>query len=876
MNTRPSKSLRDRGFTLIELLIAIVLGGVIAGVTVAALLTSMNIASSTTDEVSDSSDAGLIATFLYRDAQSAGAVDPNTAQLSGIVGISMQSSAAGWAGCQQTGTMVVRFSWLDRAGSAAQNPVVVTYALDSSAQLVRRTCTNGTTVDVPLGRHVGAAVATCKPTSDCSTRSSSVTLTVRGVGVRAPVTFSMTAALRGTTQTGPSPANSSSVALVALGDPAAGAPCPNLTLSGTGAVTVIGDAVVDATCGVAPIVGDSTTLRPTGTSSSLVGITDPLAPLVAPTVTCPAGGVNPAVIGVSAAPDAVVVYPQQVTLTASTAFMPGRYVFCAGLAINAGTTTGTNVFFYIPGGTLSIAVGANVDVSAPNSGAYSNVLVWIPTTQTVTLAGGPRASSLRGIVYTPRSVVQISGGLAVNLGGLVTRRATISGAGGVRLGLPIPIQSTSPATLPTGEVAVAYSATVTTTGGTSSGRTWVASGLPAGLSMNSSTGVISGTSTTAGSFAVIITTFDGTRSATSSDHTISIVPKLTISGPLTLPVGKVGAAYTATTATATGGSPPYAWTAAGLPAGLSVGATTGTISGTPSVAGMFTVVVTVTDSAGRSTQQAYSLQIDTAVVVPPGCDVPAAGWQGEYFSNKTLTAPATLCRDDANIAFNWGSGAPAAGMPADNFSVRWTRKVTFIRGTYVFSVGSDDGARLYVDGVMVFDRWSDQSYPSPVPTVSVPLTAGDHVIVLEFYERGGAARATLSWTSPCTTNGTGWLGTYYSTVDLTGTPTLCRNDETVDFDWGQDAPVAEMPVDDFSVRWTRTLSFSKGNYTFSLGSDDGGRLYIDGVLVLDQWFDQPYPSQPPSVKIKMSSGSHTIMVEYYERSGDARAVLTWS
>jgi hypothetical protein len=121
------------------------------------------------------------------------------------------------------------------------------------------------------------------------------------------------------------------------------------------------------------------------------------------------------------------------------------------------------------------------------------------------------------------------------------------------------------------------------------------------------------------------------------------------------------------------------------------------------------------------------------------------GWKGEYFANASLTAPVKLCRDDASINFDWGGGAPAATLPADNFSVRWTRTQTFTAGNYTFVLGTDDGTKLFVDSALVLDIWGDQSYPSPPPSVKVHLSAGTHTIVVEYYEHAGVARATLSW-----------------------------------------------------------------------------------------------------------------------------------
>jgi hypothetical protein len=70
--------------------------------------------------------------------------------------------------------------------------------------------------------------------------------------------------------------------------------------------------------------------------------------------------------------------------------------------------------------------------------------------------------------------------------------------------------------------------------------------------------------------------------------------------------------------------------------------------------------------------------------------------------------------------------------------------VTFTGGSHTFTVGSDDGSRLFIDGVKVLDQWADQSYTTRAVTTT--LSAGPHAVVMEFYENGGLATATLAWT----------------------------------------------------------------------------------------------------------------------------------
>lgn len=126
--------------------------------------------------------------------------------------------------------------------------------------------------------------------------------------------------------------------------------------------------------------------------------------------------------------------------------------------------------------------------------------------------------------------------------------------------------------------------------------------------------------------------------------------------------------------------------------------------------------------------------------------VPAARWRGEYFANPNLSGAPSLVRDDGDgaININFGTGGPGScGVGSDNFSVRWTRTVSLAGGSWRFTATADDGVRLYVDGALVIDRWIDQG-PTTY-TADVALSAGNHTIVLAYYERGGGAQAALSW-----------------------------------------------------------------------------------------------------------------------------------
>jgi hypothetical protein len=118
-------------------------------------------------------------------------------------------------------------------------------------------------------------------------------------------------------------------------------------------------------------------------------------------------------------------------------------------------------------------------------------------------------------------------------------------------------------------------------------------------------------------------------------------------------------------------------------------------------------------------------------------------WRGEYFANSSLTGEPALVRDDQGIDFDWGEGSPDPRLPADGFSVRWTRTLPFDEGDYAFRASTDDGVRLFVDGQLLIDRWVERQATELMGQIH--LVSGEHVIIMEYFEGYQGAVAKLAW-----------------------------------------------------------------------------------------------------------------------------------
>ena len=160
-----------------------------------------------------------------------------------------------------------------------------------------------------------------------------------------------------------------------------------------------------------------------------------------------------------------------------------------------------------------------------------------------------------------------------------------------------------------------------------------------------------------------------------------------------------------------------------------------------STAGSYVLRLTASDSVLSRTD-------DLTVTVGAAPGPTGTGLTGQYDSGVNFNT-LRVTRTDPTVDFDWVRGTPVPGVAADNFSVRWTGQVRPpVTGQYVFSTMSDDGVRLWVNGQLVINAWTDHALTTHT-SAAITLTANtNYTILLEYYERTGNAVIRLRWAYP--------------------------------------------------------------------------------------------------------------------------------
>jgi hypothetical protein len=114
----------------------------------------------------------------------------------------------------------------------------------------------------------------------------------------------------------------------------------------------------------------------------------------------------------------------------------------------------------------------------------------------------------------------------------------------------------------------------------------------------------------------------------------------------------------------------------------------------------------------------------------------------------------------------------------------------------------------------------------------------------------------------------------YDNVSLQGFPVAVSTTPAVSADWGAGAPAVDVPVDQFSVRWSGSFHFDDADWQFVASGDDGVRVWVDGELIMDHWQAEPLTTY--NVTKTLTAGYHTVAVAYVDQAGSAQVSLAWA
>ncbi|MBI3422191.1 MAG: VCBS repeat-containing protein [Acidobacteria bacterium] len=437
--------------------------------------------------------------------------------------------------------------------------------------------------------------------------------------------------------------------------------------------------------------------------------------------------------------------PATATLS-GTAPQPATVSFALVVTDQAGCTARFNytLNFVCPSITLAPASLPNAAINT----AYPQTLTASPTgTYSFAVTSGLLPAGL---------TLNSNGGFggAPMQSGVFNFRVTASGFGvcsGFRdyvLQVDCPGVTLTPASLPGGLLGVAYNQSVAATPAGSYSYSVTSGALPAGLTLNTATGALTGTPTQSGTFTFTIRASAG-NCAGSQGYSVTIgCSSLLFATTSPLTAGQAGIAYTQTIAVTPAGSYTFALAQGNLPSGLTLNAATGVISGLPLVTGTYNFMLRAQTAGGCSATQAYALTITCPTVALSALPTPTLN---TAYSQMVSASPA-----GGNYVYAVSSGALPAGLALNVATGALTGTPT-VAGAYSITItatgfGACTGGRTY-SGVIANtcptitlsalpngqpgQLYSQVVTGSPSATYAYTVTAGSVPPGLTFIAAGG-------------------------------------------------------------------------------------------------------------------------------------------
>ncbi len=415
------------------------------------------------------------------------------------------------------------------------------------------------------------------------------------------------------------------------------------------------------------------------------------------------------------------------TFAVTTGTVPAGMTLSSGGVLSGTPTTATSYTFVVTATDSASATGTQsytVVINPAVTVAPATLLNWTINrngySQTISASNGTGALTLSV------SSGAIPAGMGFNTGNgklsgtptaigtfnfTITATDTVGASGSQAYSVIInPVVSIMTLSLPDWTTGQPYNQTVVTSGGTSPYTFTTSNGtLPAGIVLNSVTGVLSGTPTTPGPNTFRINFTDAAGSTTFTNYSITINSVVSIATN-SLPNWTANAAGYSQTVSATNGTAPYSYavTIGTIPVGMTF-SSAGVLSGTPTTASSSTFTVKATDTAGSMASKSYTVVINPAISLTPASPLPNGVVSTPYSQSITSTGgtgTVTLAISAIvnNTGLSIGGGGPATPVTvggtattagAVSFTVTASDTVGATKVTnYTFNVAVSNNANL--------------------------------------------------------------------------------------------------------------------------------------------------------------------------------------
>jgi hypothetical protein len=343
----------------------------------------------------------------------------------------------------------------------------------------------------------------------------------------------------------------------------------------------------------------------------------------------------------------------QVQVTGAT--LIGSYAVAIGLTDNCGATATATLTVNVVCPTISVNP-SSLPGTAINT-SYSQIISASP-------AGGNYSFAVTSGLLPAGLTLNANGSFsgAPTNSGTFNFRVTATGFGGCTafrdyvLVVSCPVITVTPSSLPGGAVGAAYSQTVSATPAGSYAYSVSSGALPTGLTLNASSGAITGAPSTIGSFTFTITAAAGACSDSRMYMVVIGCSTITFSPASPLPGGQVGVVYNQTIGINPSGSYTLSLISGSLPSGLTLNPATGVISGLPTTTGSFNFTIRALAGNGCEASQTYTLAMNCPTVVLTPASLPD-GSIGTPYSQTVAAAPA-----GGNYIYAVTTGSLPAGL----------------------------------------------------------------------------------------------------------------------------------------------------------------------------------------------------------------------